>query len=160
MAATNFGRVAVMCCIIYIAELSIVFGTGILVFFLFVCFFNQGFLHKHWRFTGQQGKGGNHEGYKSKAVLFYWTFFCPSRVIPNACPYFLEKLLWRWKSKSSHSFLYNVANSLVGSVFQKVSVTSAHFVLRKKIFWHLWLNGGKNQMYLETHEHIFQASFG
>ena len=23
-------------------------------------FFYQGFLHRHWQFTGQQGKGGNH----------------------------------------------------------------------------------------------------
>ena len=23
-------------------------------------FFNQGFLHRHWRFTWQQGKGGDH----------------------------------------------------------------------------------------------------
>ena len=26
----------------------------------YVFFFYQGFLHRHWRFTGQQGKGGDH----------------------------------------------------------------------------------------------------
>ena len=25
-----------------------------------IFFFYQGFLHRHWRFTGQQGKGGDH----------------------------------------------------------------------------------------------------
>ena len=40
-----------------------------LIFFRnFLFFFYQGFLHRHWRFTGQQGKGGD---------LFYSTLPLP-----------------------------------------------------------------------------------
>ena len=35
-------------------------------------FFYQGFLHRHWRFTGQQGKGGDH-------LLFHSTISTRSR---------------------------------------------------------------------------------
>ena len=41
--------------------------------FLFV-FSYQGFLHRHWRFTGQQGKGGDH-------LLFHSTTFTRSRTL-------------------------------------------------------------------------------
>ena len=39
-----------------------------------VFFFYQGFPHRHWRFTGQQGKGGNHH-------LFYSTTSTRSRTL-------------------------------------------------------------------------------
>ena len=57
MAATNFGRVAVMCCIIYIAELSIVLGTGILVFFFVCLFFQSGFSSQTLTIHGTAGEG-------------------------------------------------------------------------------------------------------
>ena len=34
--------------------------TSRLSFILWLFFFYQGFLHRHWRFTGQHGKGGDH----------------------------------------------------------------------------------------------------
>ena len=37
-------------------------------------FFYQGFLHRHWRFTGQQGKGGDH-------LLFHSTTSTRSRTL-------------------------------------------------------------------------------
>ena len=37
-------------------------------------FYYQGFLHKHWRFTGQQGKGGDH-------LLFHSTTSTRSRTL-------------------------------------------------------------------------------
>ena len=40
---------------------------------IFFFFFYQGFLHSHWRFTGQQGKGGDH--------LFHSTTSTRSRIL-------------------------------------------------------------------------------
>ena len=42
--------------------------------FLKIFFFYQGLLHRHWRFTGQQGKGGNH-------LLFHSTTSTRSRTL-------------------------------------------------------------------------------
>ena len=41
-----------------------------------ILFFYQGFLHRHWRFTEQQGKGGNH-------LLFHSTTSTRSRTMIN-----------------------------------------------------------------------------
>ena len=42
--------------------------------YIFVFFLYQGFLHRHWRFTEQQGKGGDH-------LLFHSTTSTHSRTL-------------------------------------------------------------------------------
>ena len=98
MAAANSGRstslsVTIVCCTIYIAELSIVFGTGTPFFFLFY----QGFIHRHWRFNGQQGKGGDH-------LLFDSTTSTGSRTLRHL----FTTLHLRWLSSifNRNAFIY------------------------------------------------------
>ena len=55
--------------------------------FLLKFFFYQGFLHRHWRFTGQQGKRGNH-------LLFHSTTSTRSQTLRT----FFTTLHVRWLS--------------------------------------------------------------
>ena len=54
-------------------------------------FFYQGFLHRHWRFTGQQGKGGDH-------LLFHSTTSTCSRILRHL----FATLHVRWLSRISN----------------------------------------------------------
>ena len=56
--------------------------------FFFFFFFYQGFLHRHWRFTGQQGKGGDH-------LLFHSTTSTRSRTLRHL----FATLHVRWLSR-------------------------------------------------------------
>ena len=51
-------------------------------------FFYQGFLHRHWRFTGQKGKGRDH-------LLFHSTTFTRSRTVRHL----FATLQVRWLSR-------------------------------------------------------------
>ena len=51
-------------------------------------FFYQGFLHRHWQFTGQKGKGGEH-------LLFHSTTSTRSRTLRHL----FETLHVRWLSR-------------------------------------------------------------
>ena len=53
-----------------------------------IFFFYQGFLHRHWRFTGQQGKGGDH-------LLFHSTTSTRSRTLRHL----FATLHVRWLSR-------------------------------------------------------------
>ena len=64
------------------------------VFFVFVFLFYQGFLHRNWRFTGQQGKGGDH-------LLFHSTTSTCSRTLRHL----FATLHVRWLS---HIFNCNI----------------------------------------------------
>ena len=56
--------------------------------FLQIFFFHQGFLHRYWRFTGQQGKRGNH-------LFFHFTTSTRSRALRH----FFATLHVRWLSR-------------------------------------------------------------
>ena len=53
-----------------------------------IFFFYEGFLHRQWRFTGQQGKGGDH-------LLFHSTTYTRSRTLRHL----FETLHVRWLSR-------------------------------------------------------------
>ena len=63
-------------------------------------FFYQGFLHRHWRFTGQQGKGGYH-------LLFHSTTSARSRTLRHL----FATLHVRWLSRifSHNACVYQTA---------------------------------------------------
>ena len=63
-------------------------GKHSMVFKLFF-FFNQGFLHRHWRFTGQQGEWGDH-------LLFHSTTSTRSQTLRHL----FATLHVRWLSRT------------------------------------------------------------
>ena len=63
-------------------------------------FFYQGFLHRHWRFTGQQWKGGDHILFHSTTSTRSWTL-----------RYFFETSHVRWLSRifNRNGYVYQTA---------------------------------------------------
>ena len=81
--------------------------------YIFVFFLYQGFLHRHWRFTEQQGKGGDHLLFHSTTSacsqtfrhLYIWNFACEMTIIITTAKYlqnnlfYLYNILIKWKEK-------------------------------------------------------------
>ena len=109
------------------------------VFLIWIFFFYQAFLHGHWRFAGQQRKGGDHLLFHSTTSIrsqtlrhLFATFNVrwPSRISPcNSCVY---QTATRWGLPPCQNSIWLIDNEIFVCLF--IWWIGSRFLLQW--FWH------------------------